>query len=162
MGRSVARWPTPHLKESTLRNLYKCSSYDCLRSNSVLDVIVVSIYFRWPITAVPSRAKSNTFPYTSILVRPHQQRSIVPDGVACRPLLVEAPGTAPGSAICTQCTVYRHSYRCSTPDISNVRGKLKANRAVSSHLFPGEQVAFAPLRYKSRMSGRTTGCIWTF
>ncbi len=46
MGRSVARWPTPHLKASTLRNSDKCSCYDRLRSNNELDVIVVSIYFK--------------------------------------------------------------------------------------------------------------------
>ena len=110
MGRSVARWPNPHLKESTFRNLYKCSCYDCLRSDSELDVVVVSIYQNLVLYGGSlTERKAYTFGYTSILVRPHQKQ---PDPIKL--FVVEAPGTAPGSAILTHCAVYRHSWQAST------------------------------------------------
>ncbi len=68
-----------------------------------------------PITAVPCRAKAGSLLRTSILVRPHMVMALVQNLTALLnfpPInLVEAPGTAPGSATFIPHDAYRHSRR---------------------------------------------------
>ncbi len=100
-------------------------SCDRLRSNSELDVVVVCIYQNWPITAVPSWAKGKTpfntrRSYFAPIIKAktrHLNRSA---------FMVEAPGTAPGSAIPSKCAVYRHSWQASPLYIEDNDGDEKA------------------------------------
>src|SRR3546814_697871 len=72
-----------------------------------------------PMTVVPCRAKTTPLPRASILFRPHDTGRRAGG-------LVEAPGTAPGSATLIPCGVYRHSRVL--PDsvqYSRVAGPLK-------------------------------------
>src|SRR5271157_1258117 len=66
---------------------------DCLRSQSNRSIVVVRNYEFGPITAEPCRAKD----------RPLRPRRSYFD-----PILVESPGTAPGSERFIPTAVYRH------------------------------------------------------
>ena len=67
--------------------------------------------------------KSTAFTPSSILCRPHHQRS-------AGPFMVEAPGTAPGSERCITLPVYRHSRpKPAKGDIGQTSARLKASSA---------------------------------
>src|SRR5690606_15925255 len=90
--------------------------------------------YRWhlgfgPITAVPCRAKAGPLLRTSILVRPQQQR--VHSSSAA--LVVEAPGTAPGSVTSIPASVYRHSRQAGTANIGARREGLKGWQIIAFH-----------------------------
>lgn len=85
---------------------------DSLRCNCELDVVVVCIYHLWSITAVPSWVKGKTpFNTRRSYFTPISKGQIREDRLlrwgshhrhdshGTWPLLVEVPGTAPGSAI---------------------------------------------------------------
>ncbi len=65
--------------------------------------IVVGIYKNDPITAESCRAKTMSLLRASILFRPRHKILLLQD------LMVEAPGTAPGSATSIPQSVYHHS-----------------------------------------------------
>src|SRR5882672_4567313 len=89
--------------------------------------------YRWhlvigPITAVPCRAKTMPLPRASILFRPRR----VPPSHALHAMagkMVEAPGTAPGSAALIPHGVYRHSRLPDDIYIGLRRGNRKGQEA---------------------------------
>ena len=84
-----------------------------LRGEASRSKVVVGNYCYGPITVVPCRAKLLPLLHASILVRPRTDPpSNDPTG-----RLVEAPGTAPGSAAPIPQKVYRHSR---LPDALNI------------------------------------------
>src|ERR1700682_5747135 len=86
-----------------------------------------------PITTEPSRAKANVF-YT--LVDPVSP----PPKPACSTrILVEAPGTAPGSERFIATSVYRHSRLAPAGRIYAIAGGEK--RAVSAKVIPSTNTA---------------------
>jgi len=57
-----------------------------------------------------------SLPHASILFRPHNALP-VPAGGCQSQLMVEAPGTAPGSALLISHYIYRHSQHADPPTI---------------------------------------------
>src|SRR5260370_40723205 len=89
-----------------------------------------------PISAEPCRAKTSPLPRASILFRPHKPPNAGGE-------MVEAPGTAPGSATPIPRSVYRHSR---LPDEGNIRlpGLRKKPLSFSSrHGRPGTTAVHA-------------------
>src|SRR5215212_5120140 len=82
----------------------------CLGGSSECNGVIVSTCV-WPVTAEPYRAKTAPLPRSSILFRPHRSRSRTIG------LMVEAPGTAPGSETLMSRGVYRHSR---LPDVTYI------------------------------------------
>ena len=75
-----------------------------LRGLSNRSIVVVGNYTFGPITADTMPSERTTFTPSSILFRPHHQRPASKAG----PLMVEAPGTAPGSERFIATAIYRH------------------------------------------------------
>ena len=93
----------------------------CLGGSSECNGVIVSTCV-WSVAAEPYRAKTAPLPRPSILVRPHWPR---PRTIG---VMVEAPGTAPGSETLMSRGVYRHSR---LPDATNIGASdavLKARR----------------------------------
>ena len=105
-------------------------------------LVIIGICAFGPITAVPCRAKAMSLPRASILYRP--QRAPLATRAAGEGL-VEAPGTAPGSATLIPHHVYRHSRFPDTLNIAIFRplGKREEG-AEKRHGGPGRPPPVGP------------------
>ena len=118
-GASVARCPPNRANSHYLRS-------ESSRSHTV----IVGIFRFGPVSAVPCRAKTIPLLRASSLFRPHEAcQSYRMAGMAHRQAgLVEAPGTAPGSATPIPNSVYRHSRTCRHVEYSHSEVKFKETK----------------------------------
>ena len=96
------------------RQGFKIGISNRLRGLSNRSIVVVCNYCSGPITAEPYRAKARPL---------HPRRSYF------APIMVEAPGTAPGSEWLIATAIYRHSWQASASNISANRPRRKSGRS---------------------------------